>query len=853
MSISRANFKYALAGACLAAAACAAGGASFCGAAAQTASLTQRDASLFLPTTYEQYLELEAPKDVAVSDTHIAVADGNKIYLYTKGGDEYRVYTRGSEEAGRIGKIQLVGELLYFTDAGMTLHTLDPDAADFDVKDIGYSLTSFVVANGKLYGTTAAGTTASLYSLNLDGSTDFDYAQPLVTALPAELPMTFAGDTLYYADGNMVYPIDTKTDAKGTGLVLAQTEEPIRPDFICAVGEKMYFTDRITGRLQVSDLNGTTSAVDGLAGTYTALASCGDKLYCVKNDAVREYSTAESAFTGYEITAASSSVNRLSGAVDAARAGDLLVTADAGNRRVSVYNAASGTFTSLKPDDAEFVPQFVATDGELIAFSSGKRVYLTEYGTDTFYYADEADDIKGIACVFGVTYYVTQHRRGSLKIADGNTERAFTTAGSRRPEALAADLYGNLYIAESDGAVYAFEERDFLVETETGTKLEYSLPDGFKSLRTDFAGNLYCLSGNALFRNGDAFSSVLGSDFVYTMSATSPLAFALGFEDDEVYFLFGDFLVRSNAGALGFPTLSTISSEKTYDELRRTHAPEEIRTIDVAEREIAISVDLAQLGSESEYFAYAGRTRIAQAGKGVLLAETATHRVVALYESHAQSVYLLRKDERIPSAPDYRETRTSAYLTNNIYLYSYPAVLLDHYPCDKESCEHEPVASVPTHTDAPLPRGMKVTVLGILSAPEREYAYVGIADREDALGYLPAVYLTEIDPIPENSADYLIGKLKSDLEFTSGDGRKITLPARTSVRLYGDDKAGYTARYTAQDGTEFSANVKKADIDWGENDTLRIALIVILSVIAVLIIGVYVYLLPRKPKSEKKK
>ena len=63
----------------------------------------------------------------------------------------------------------------------------------------------------------------------------------------------------------------------------------------------------------------------------SALTYENGNFYCIRGTSVHEIAVTENAaaFTDYEIAAASDSVNRLSDASDSARAGDLLVTADA--------------------------------------------------------------------------------------------------------------------------------------------------------------------------------------------------------------------------------------------------------------------------------------------------------------------------------------------------------------------------------------------------------------------------------------------------------------------------------------------------------------------------------------------
>ena len=70
------------------------------------------------------------------------------------------------------------------------------------------------------------------------------------------------------------------------------------------------------------------------------------------------------------------------------------------------------------------------------------------------------------------------------------------------------------------------------------------------------------------------------------------------------------------------------------------------------------------------------------------------------------------------------------------------------------------------------------------------------------------------------------------------------------ARLTRNEDGTYTAAYE-KDGVVYTAIVEEGQIDWGESDALRIALIVILSVLAFVIIGAYVFLLPWNKKQIK--
>mgnify|MGYP003296301224 CR=1 FL=1 len=57
-----------------------------------SANALEPAASLFLPNAYHQYLDLNAPTDVAVNEDYTAIADGNVIYVYDQADGVYREY-----------------------------------------------------------------------------------------------------------------------------------------------------------------------------------------------------------------------------------------------------------------------------------------------------------------------------------------------------------------------------------------------------------------------------------------------------------------------------------------------------------------------------------------------------------------------------------------------------------------------------------------------------------------------------------------------------------------------------------------------------------------------------------------
>ena len=75
---------------------------------------------LIAPTSYEQYLNLTAPNDVAVNERYVAISDENVIYVYDSVDNLYREYTH---ENYKIAKMQFSDSgSLYFADETAKLY-----------------------------------------------------------------------------------------------------------------------------------------------------------------------------------------------------------------------------------------------------------------------------------------------------------------------------------------------------------------------------------------------------------------------------------------------------------------------------------------------------------------------------------------------------------------------------------------------------------------------------------------------------------------------------------------------------------------------------------------------------------
>ncbi len=833
-------------------------------AAAESISLSEENAKLVLPSSYEQYLSLSSPSSVAISDKYIAIADGKIIYIYdrTNLAQGYRTYTYNGGNGVTVGKMQFSpsGRLYFLSTAGLYELSLDDEFQKKQV--VSFTPYTFLVEGDTLFTvTTHEGVSPAIYSFEhfenvqqpLDLSTASHSNISIAGTETANHPLiTLADDILYCAIGDNVSRYDPATlQGKNSKFYLNSSANPI-PISICATKGALYYTTM--DGLYRSDLNGKAEAIVKGA-SFGALTEWDENLYFLQDKAVQEYNIAEQKITDYEITAASASTNRLNGATESVRAGDLLVTADKGNNRISVYDFAEKSFETLSCEGVTHV----ATDGELIAAATDTDIFIYEpvYEPENHAFVlkqtaeFQQNNVVGVVCVYDAIYFITgDYYYGKIVHAD-ETPNGWAASSKQRsvgsitPKAITADLFGDIFVADNTGKVYELHEDDFATAGELGDSVA-EIGSDFSSLRAGFDGTLYYLDESGKFCGEDGeIANIDGARFVYTgETEKKPVSFALGYEDDEVYFCFGDFIVKSEAGALGLETLEKVSRDalnNSAETLSAVPEPDKVALADFEAGSVGIQVNLSALQDGGNFAA--GYYRYDEKRRGVVLAEHGAYSLVALYEEHVYTVELFRTEDAADAPkPEIEEKSGEMYLSSDCPAY--------HFPC---------IADLPAREEVPLPRGTRVRVVAYFGEGGQEeaqggytFAYVEYetAARSASKCYVPAAYLTEVDPLGNAGENYTLGYVKPGATFTDPNGNKIVTEERVQARLYQNEDGTYTARYE-KEGVSYTANLEAGQIEWGESDAWRIALIVILSVVAVLIIGGYVFLLPWNKKQTK--
>jgi len=826
----------------------------------QIVEIGKENTALFLPDGYEQYLPLVAPTDAAFSKHYIAVADGDTLYVYDKAAKRYASYKHSSE----ITKLQFSqDERLFFADrVSITINELSAEslnrlsaqqaAIPGDGLVTAHSLPggTFYIANSTLYCVAVVSTATTVYSCPLTALGQENMVEVGVIDQNITPNLTYADGTLYCAVNEKVYFTNTTGKFAEQAFTLTSATNYGKITSVCFFDGYFYytasggFTENEKGEKVPTDglyrsssrIGSSSEAADRVAEgkLFNSLVVYGDSLYCVKGKSVLQTAFKEDGsayFTGYELCDSSSSVNRLGDGVATARAKDLLVIADKSNLRLSVYDFTERTYSSIPVD---YTPSLVATDGEKILSSDEHSVY--EYTREGEFLSEKAVSqmtITGVACVYGTGYFVTEN--GGFGMVDGEeTLPVFHGGGS--VGGLAADVYGNLYVGfESDGTVVKYTESEFMNAESRGTTIDYKLPNGFSNLSSDFEGNLYCLSDGVLYRNGEKFATLNSEGCVFRKTEAPLRAYALGFEDNTVYFLYDNFILATNA--LRFPTLSTIPTEGIENTLYAVQG--EPCFVNISKGAVGFKTDLGELkpqtkSGEGVSFPFESYFRSEESTKGILLSETSEYKLVALFGKDRKYTANLFKSEfceEVDRAEFWKDGEGTLYLTSE--------VSTCFFPCMMNALRGDR-----------LERATEVSLVGTVAAGDTsEYAYALIeytVGKNVQMGYVPLSYLTKVTPKPENETFY-VGYLKANgdgLILTSEDGEKVTLTERTRAEL-AETIEGYRARVVV-DGKAYFADVTKDDVEIPVSDALRISLIVILCIVAVIIVGVYVVFYPRK-------
>lgn len=669
--------------------------------------------TLVSPLSYEQYLSLNAPMDVAATDNRVAIADGSTLFLFDRAKGVWQEYTHSSS----VTKLQFGSmDELYFLD-GNTNAVYVLNVADLtSARQTGIVCSTFSIRGDVLYYVNNSAGLTSIYSAPLSHLTERNTLYSGRMYSPA---LSFWNGEIYYVYGteylHKLHPetgVSTKVAELPEGVISMTIAEGA---LLCATEHGEFFA------YALADLTATGNASEcpplaRLKDNYSAVSANGNDVYLVHGDSIQKYSLDEKALTSYEISAHSNSQHRFDGASEVYLADDRLFIADDNNDRISVYNTEKNTFET--PITSAMDTPFIASYGETLLTANADTAVLyslieENYGEALTSIPAEkvSGTIVGAAAVYG-SYYLVTDTNYCYTLSEGAEGYTWTETLRKAhfAETLTADANGFLYIL-NDETVYRYTEKSFLSPTEEGVKL-CKIPAATKKLAVDYSGNLYALAEDTMYvytAQADGqyalhSTTVLDESFVYG-GAHTPLSFAFGIEENATYILYqGDYLTVSVGFTL--PTVKTILAEGLAGEIF-SNDEAKFSIVQTLPNSLLVQVDMeAAQASNSIYLPYLGYYRSKTPITALKIGETTDYALLC-YRENSSSEYktvLVAKACQTEMEETYAvayETPKFGYLTNATNGYKYPCM------CLKEAGE--------------FAKNEKVTLLGEINGADCEY------------------------------------------------------------------------------------------------------------------------------------
>ena len=731
------------------------------------ASAEQPQDTLMLPTSYEEYLSLNAPSDIAVSENFFAVADGNEVYIYDRAEEEYHTYTHSFNNdpfLNTVAKLQFdEAENLYFLDQ-RRLFVLENEklveAETASAIKTDFSCSTFLLEKGVLYFTDIKAGTTCLSQTSLIALIPSEPIQVLVKEGLKNTTLAFWNAELYF----------TNKEIFATSIY----------KFNPATASELHLNEIRVGELKSGDIHSLSVAGGVLAfstnakefyayslprvnedtllfyesGGYTALTAFNGYFYTVDGKTVKQFSQESKAFTDYEISANSPAENRLSGAKEVFLYGDTLFIADNGNARISVFNTNENAFKT--PITSTLSPSFMSADGKTLLLASEENASLislseNDYGTELFALQRFAGKVKGVACVYGSYYIATEGYIYRVYQTDaGEWTVSETEKTAFFPDLFTADAYGNLYTVQSN-TVFCFTEEQLLNPDGSGVKkCVLSLPT-VEKIAVDYDQSVYILSGNLIRKfAGDITIFDFSVPLVYT-AETKLTAFAFGVEHNEAYLLFdGNYLTKTER--LQLPTVKNIAVENA-DERIFSEETTEIEVVKTQKNALYIEFDLNALQG-AEVFPYLSYNRSETEKTALKLDETEKYNLIAVFDEAENKYFtclVLKSACTEMPASEYKtsyETAKTGYLTNAVSLYKFP------YLCELLTAER-------------LERGAEVKLLGEVEKLDHAYYLISYisANGEVKTGYIPQSYATPFDASPAQTEESGYGAAESNTDL----------------------------------------------------------------------------------------
>ena len=702
-------------------------------------------------TAYEQYLALTEPTAIAVNNKYTAIADGATLYVYDRNANAYSEYVHTDE----ITQLAIDDDDNIYFLSELDLWKIPADDLTTATLVNGISCLNFTLGDNALYYYT---TLKKIKRYNLEDGSTTEYTLP--NNLQADSPLTFAKGNLYCVcvDENGNSAVNKIDPDSGQVIPLTNSPDPI---LSMAISNNLFCMVTKSGDFRVYNLGNvkgeaiTDTALDETdKGGYRAIYAEGDEVYAIRGNSIRLYSTEDTAFTTFEINAASSSPHRLDGANEVFLAENKLFIADDNNDRISVYNTIEKTFE--QPIPCALPDPFLSSYGETLLVASAQEAALYSlaskgYGNALLQIPTENLDgnVIGATCVYDRYYLLTDGGYCYTLTQKDGIWGYVQTQTIPYASAFTADVYGSLYVVYNDGDLYRFTEQELTTPNATGERILEDLPD-VEKLAVDYENNLYVLHNGVLtkhlsetdYETSETYTPSYG---VVKDDTPRVISFAFGVEDEYTYFLYeNNYVVKSDE--LQIPRIDPIPTGDVAERIFGADS-RDFTVVEVAKDAILIEFDLSALQG-AQNFPYIASERCHTNTTALKIGEEGEYSILAIPTNTIGYKTYLVLNTSCANANDYHAEYTETkmgYTTNEVSVYKYPYLnqLL---------------------TVADVPRGASVTLLGEVTKLNYDYYEISYTTEngETVTGFIPKDYVLSFDGRTPTSETVTYGNTEDD-------------------------------------------------------------------------------------------
>ena len=810
---------------------------------------TALDTNVLMPSSYQEYFELNSPTDIYYDSEITAVLEvtelngGQKqtrLVTYSNGTYKTAVFDFTLSQLCRFGNFLITAKESrpYLIDINtLTISSLDIkdiDGNDIDIHCFSANSNYFATKNKagiSIYKVTALPTTVTFEKLEntIYGVTSSDSTKIALNEENHVLYIKNNGKLAnYHFDENTPTPDEISYDFfKPDGII---TDIIANGEFFYVLSSDSLQKLNIENGTQIKEkyLVLDEEKIDDLVSPKSMVFKDGNLLISdnVCNKLV-ELSSEDLSYTGFAVTTVANADNRLT-----ANTKDISVS---GNK-IAILNGENSFTVKNEQDftvysDLSIKPSFIALGKNKVALTENSTLIFVDLLTkeETQISLETHYPLTSI-CYAGGKFYLSTYEKVFIVNEDSCLVENSYSITLSLDNVLTADVDGNVYVYSKNNLNSPIISKYDKLGNKT---LEFNLTYESIDLGVDLNGNVYSLADNNIL---EYVKDGVNNVFELTISQNLPTdsvatSLALSYDNDNVYFLFngkGFVLYASDAKndsivSVVIPTDFALTGDTA-------NAVDTLKLYNLIEGANVYEVSTDYSGETFKYLnlSKADKTDYVYAGTAYSKTSNGTNDLLVLVnENH---MILIKSSDatlkQLNVAPDI----TNGFTGTKFNLYYYPILTLD---------------GLYSLSDATLNKNTAITIGALIEINGRSFYYVTVNGKS---GYIIKTAVTEKlaeQFVCEQFAYKTLKQTEIYKDATMSEVLTVT-DSKFKVKATATSEEIYYVEFTAENGDTISGFVYASDFTVDGKNAVRNA--VIIAILALAVTATSIFFIYRKKR-----